>query len=69
MNDLKEKLDERWKTKRNKAFNWTKIIIMTAVLIVIIVVMMKLSSVDNIKWDQQTPRTQETPRDTLGTTP
>lgn len=69
MNNFKEKLDERWKTKRNKSFNWTKILIMLGALGAILFVMTKLSTVDNIKWNEQTPRTTPVVNDSSGVKP
>lgn len=69
MNDLRDKLQERWKAKRYKSFNWTKILIMAGALAAILFVMSKLSTVDNIKWNEQTPRANTTQQDTAGVKP
>ncbi|MCB5252602.1 MAG: hypothetical protein RBR69_05745 [Candidatus Cloacimonadaceae bacterium] len=36
MNDLNEKIEERWRQKRNKGYNWPKLIVMLAILAALI---------------------------------
>lgn len=69
MSDIKQKLDERWHTKRKASFNWVRVIIMLLILIAILVVMNKLNQTENIKFGEQTPRMQTTPAESTGVSP
>ena len=36
MSDLNEEIEERWRTRRKKSYNWPKLIAMIAVLVALI---------------------------------
>lgn len=44
MNDLHEKMRERWQDKKKKAYNWPKVIIMLAALAAIFYAMGRLDT-------------------------
>lgn len=44
MNDLNDKLRERWQDRRKKGYNWTKLLVMVAILLGIILAMNKLNN-------------------------
>ncbi len=48
MDDFEDKMKERWKERRKKAFNWPKLIIMTLALIVILYLMNHLGETNRI---------------------
>ncbi|MDI3503757.1 MAG: hypothetical protein PWP64_693 [Candidatus Cloacimonadota bacterium] len=36
MNDLNDKLEERWQQRRKKGYNWTRLIVLVVILIAVI---------------------------------
>lgn len=48
MNDLNDKLRERWQDRRKKGYNWTKLIAMVLVLVAILVAMNYLNKAGNV---------------------
>jgi hypothetical protein len=61
MNDLNDKMKERWHQRRRKSYNWTKLLIMVAALIAILWGMGELNkSNDKVNWTSS-PETIETP--------
>lgn len=57
MNDLNDKMKERWHTRRRKSYNWTKLILMVLVLVAILWGMGQLNKVnDKLNWST-TPET------------
>lgn len=43
MNDMNDKIRERWQDRRRKGYNWTKLLVMLAVLVAIIFAMNRLN--------------------------
>ncbi|MDZ4182101.1 MAG: hypothetical protein U1B83_04425 [Candidatus Cloacimonadaceae bacterium] len=43
MNDMNDKIRERWQDRRRKGYNWTKLLVMLAVLVGIIFAMNRLN--------------------------
>ena len=60
MNDFNDKIKDRWKEKRKKAYNWPKLILMVLALIIILYLINHLGNTENIV---QTPSASVT--DTL----
>ncbi len=48
MNDLNDRIDERWKQRRKKSHNWGKLIIMVIILVAIIYSMGILQKMGNV---------------------
>ena len=51
-------MKDRWQDRRRKSFNWTKVIIMLAALVAILYVMSRLSTIDNINWQNNETATE-----------
>ena len=62
MNDMQDKMRERWQEKKKKAYNWPKVIIMLLALAAIFFVMGRLD-----KASQKTNVPSATITDTLST--
>lgn len=61
MNDLNDKVKERWHQRRRKSYNWTKLMIMVAALAAILWGMSELNkSSEKVNWTSS-PETIETP--------
>jgi len=52
MEDFNKKLKDRWQHKRNKAFNWTSLIIKVLILVAILFAINRLSKSNNIEWSK-----------------
>jgi hypothetical protein len=52
MNNLKEKLQERWQDKRKKSSNWTSLLIKVIILIVIIIAIARISTNSSLDWSK-----------------
>ena len=51
MDDLNDKMKERWEQRRKKSYNWTKLLIMVAALIAILWGMTQLNKAgDKVNW-------------------
>ncbi len=48
MDDFDDKVQERWKTRRKKAYNWPKLLIMIFVLVAIFYTMNRLGNTKNV---------------------
>jgi hypothetical protein len=48
MSDLNEKIEERWRQRRKKGYNWPKLIIMVIILVGIIYGMSILQQAGNV---------------------
>ncbi len=48
MDDFEDKVKERWRERRKKAYNWPKILIMLFVLIAIFYAMNRLGDTKNV---------------------
>ena len=48
MNDMNDKIEERWRQRRKKGYNWPKLIIMVIILVAIIYVMSFLQRMGNV---------------------
>ena len=48
MDDFNDKMKDRWKEKRKKAYNWPKLIIMVLALIAILYIMNHLGNTKNV---------------------
>ena len=48
MNDFNDKIKDRWKEKRKKAYNWPKLILMVLALIIILYLINHLGNTENI---------------------
>ncbi|CAO80498.1 hypothetical protein [Candidatus Cloacimonas acidaminovorans] len=65
MNDLNDKMKERWKDKRKKAYNWPKLIIMVLALIIILYLMNHLGNTKNVVQNPSASVTDTLQADTL----
>ena len=50
MNDLQKHLQERWKQRRSKASNWTKLLAMVLILFALMYFVQRLGNSRNIDW-------------------
>lgn len=50
MNDLQKQYQDRWKQHRSRAGNWTKLIVMIAILVGLLYVVNRLGNNQNIDW-------------------
>ncbi len=50
MEEFNKKLKERWQQKRNKARNWTGLLIKIAILVAILYAIQRISTSKNINW-------------------
>jgi hypothetical protein len=64
MNDLQKKLQDRWRDRRSKKANWTKLITMVAILAILLYVVNRLNNSNNIDW-----KGSSTKPDTVQVTP
>ena len=48
MDDFNDKMNDRWKEKRKKAYNWPRLIIMILALIAILYIMNHLGNTKNV---------------------
>jgi len=72
MDDLNDKIKERWQQRRKKSYNWTKLVIMFVVLVAILWAIGKMNnSVDKINWATTPERVQPVDSTSVpaGTTP
>jgi len=65
MNDLNDKMKERWKDKRKKAYNWPRLIIMVLALIIILYLMNHLGNTKNVVQNPSASVTDTLQADTL----
>ena len=65
MNDFNDKMKERWKDKRKKAYNWPKLIIMVLALIIILYLMNHLGNTKNVVRNPSASVTDTLQADTL----
>lgn len=65
MNDFNDKMKERWKDKRKKAYNWPKLIIMVLALIIILYLMNHLGNTKNVVQNPSASVTDTLQADTL----
>ncbi len=49
MDDFNDKMNDRWKEKRKKAYNWPRLIIMILALIAILYIMNHLGNTKNVQ--------------------
>lgn len=49
MNDLNDKVSERWQQRRKKGYNWPKLIVMVLVLAAILYAMSILQNTGNVQ--------------------
>jgi uncharacterized membrane protein YvbJ len=67
MNDFEDKLKERWKERKKKAYNWPKLLIMVFVLIAIFYTMSRLSNTKNVVVNPAATTVDSTQTDTVRT--
>jgi len=67
MNDFEDKLKERWKERKKKAYNWPKLLIMVFVLIAIFYTMNRLSNTKNVVVNPAASTIDSTQTDTIRT--
>ena len=65
MNDFNDKMKERWKDKRKKAYNWPRLIIMVLALIIILYLMNHLVNTKNVVQNPSASVTDTLQADTL----
>lgn len=65
MNDFNDKMKERWKDKRKKAYNWPRLIIMVLALIIILYLMNHLGNTKNVVQNPSASVTDTLQEDTL----
>ncbi|HNZ88164.1 MAG: hypothetical protein QM209_00695 [Candidatus Cloacimonadota bacterium] len=65
MNDFNDKMKERWKDKRKKAYNWPRLIIMVLALIIILYLMNHLGNTKNVVQNPSASVTDTLQADTL----
>ena len=65
MNDFNDKIKDRWKEKRKKAYNWPKLIIMVLALIIILYLMNHLGNTKNVVQNPSASVTDTLQADTL----
>ncbi|MDY0218496.1 MAG: hypothetical protein RBR14_03990 [Candidatus Cloacimonas acidaminovorans] len=65
MNDFNDKMKERWKEKRKKAYNWPRLIIMVLALIIILYLMNHLGNTKNVVQNPSASVTDTLQADTL----
>ncbi|MDZ4121002.1 MAG: hypothetical protein U1C33_01180 [Candidatus Cloacimonadaceae bacterium] len=61
MDDLNDKMKERWENRRKKSYNWTKLLIMLGALVAILWGMTQLNKTsDKVNWTDSAEKV-ETP--------
>ena len=65
MNDFNDKIKDRWKEKRKKAYNWPKLILMVLALIIILYLMNHLGNTKNVVQNPSASVTDTLQADTL----
>lgn len=65
MDDFNDKMKDRWKEKRKKAYNWPKLIIMVLALIIILYLMNHLGNTKNVVQNPSASVTDTLQADTL----
>ncbi len=65
MDDFNDKMNDRWKEKRKKAYNWPRLIIMILALIAILYIMNHLGNTKNVVQTPSATVTDTLQADTL----
>lgn len=67
MDDFEDRMKERWKERRKKAYNWPKLLIMLGVLIAIFYAMGRLNDTKNVVVNPSASVIDSTQTDTVRT--
>lgn len=63
MNDMNDKLRDRWQDRRKKGYNWPKLIVMVLVLVALLVAMNYLNKAGNVVKPQAETTNSSVPAD------